>query len=290
MLPLIMVFSSLSAFAAPIRTAPVPKKSTPPATAPLTTTPSTANTAAPVAAPTKSPWGLLYNGEYYGPRFSNFDLTKAQGPLDAQPDYTNWNHTVKVSYAITDEFIVGGALRFRTLFNPAVSSFASRDHRLFFTWAKMIDTEHVSMGTTVDFEFPTSDGSRAADNQQVLAINLKNSWGFKIPSSNFSFGALTLIRNTYSNLPSKGESIYLGLFPEIEYSVSPQFSLLASGSFDASNSYRDVFWELSQVDPDYIAAGFKYSPNSHLEFHPAAQFYTADFNVPALYFEVSVIF
>jgi hypothetical protein len=289
MLTLIMLFSATQVFAAPVK-----KSTTATTKAPVVAT-TAPIVAAPAPAPARSPWRLLYNGEYYGPRFSNFDLSQTQGPDQpgkppTQSSYTNWNHTVKISYAITPEFIVGGALRMRTLFNPAVQSFAWKDNRLFFTWANMIDTDHVNMGTTVDFEFPTSQGSRAVENQQILAINLKNAWGFKIPSTDWSFGALTLIRNTYSNLPSVGEGIYLGFFPEIEYTVGSGFSLIGAGNFDASRSYKDIFWSLSGDDPDYLALGFKYAPNSHIEFHPAAQFYTADFNVPTLYFEMSVIF
>jgi len=288
MLSLIMLFSATQVFAAPVKKAPSTIKAPPVVTpAPAVAAPVVA---APVAAPAKSPWRLIYNGEYYGPRFSNFDLSQTQGPLDAKTGYTNWNHTVKIAYAITPEFIVGGSLRFRTLFDPAVQSFAWKDNRLFFTWANMIDTDHVNMGTTVDFELPTSQGSRAASKQQILAINLKNAWGFKIPSTDWSFGALTLIRNTYSNLPSVGEGIYLGFFPEIEYTIGSGFSLIGAGNFDASRSYKDIFWSLSEDDPDYLAIGFKYAPNSHFEIHPAAQFYTADFNVPTLYFEMNVIF
>lgn len=286
-----MLISATQVFAAPVKSVTATRKApATPAATNSTTPPAAAAAADPTEKPKKSPWRLVYNGEYYGPRFSNFDLSKTQAPNEPDASYTNWNHTVKISYAITDEFIVGGSLRMRTLFDPNQSGFAWRDNRLFFTWANMIDTAHVNMGTTVDFELPTSEASRAITRQQILAINLKNSFGFKVPATNWSFGALTLIRNTYSNLPSVGESIYLGFFPEIEYTVSPSFSLIGTGSFDASNSYRDIFWNLSQSDPDYMTIGFKYSPNSHLEFHPAAQYFTSDFNVPTLYFEVNAVF
>ena len=292
MILLIMLISAPGVFAAPVRTnKPVTANTT--ATTPAPVKKPVAVVAAQPAS-TPSPWRLSYQGEYYGPRFNNFNLSQTQGPdilgqAPSQPEYTNWNHTAKVAYAFTPDFAVGASLRFWSRFDPNVSSFAWKDNRLFFSWMNMIDTDEIGMGTIVDFEFPTSEGSRRT--QRVMALNLKNAWSFKTPLRNFGFSAVTLIRNTYSNLPNNaGSGIFLAIYPEISYDLFPDFTLLAQGSFDSSNSYKDIFWDYSQADPDYITLGFQYAFNSHLQVHPGAQYYIADFRDPCFYLEVTAAF
>ena len=283
---LLLLISATTAIAAPQNTKtgkPVPtvnfSKITLP---PVASSPSPTPAPAPAAPP--QPWKLSYFGEYIGPRLSNISLSKTQGPLDPLPSYGNWAHGAKIGYAITPEVVLGSQIRGKSQFDPALP-FAWKNLRFYFSWKHMIDTSDVDMQGVVDWELPTSAGSKKAG--MVSAINIKNNWTIKTSLRNWSFSALTLIRPMFYNVPTGKGDIYLGIFPSAQLDLAADWSLLLEGSFDASHSYNDTFFDFGQDDPDNINVGVQYSINPHLQINPALKFFTADFSVPILYFALS---
>jgi hypothetical protein len=247
--------------------------------------------AAPVATtvvatptPAPQPWKLSYFGSYSGPRLSNFDLTKTQGPLDTEPSYTSWGHSLKVGYAVSSLVVMGTQIRAGSPFDPT-RTLSWSNLRFYVSWKHMIDTSDVDMQGVVDIELPSSTGAK--NSGMIIAFNIKNNWTFKTSLRNWSFSAMTLIRPMFYNIPTSKTDIYFGLYPSAQLDLAADWSLLMEGSFDASHSYNDTYFDFTQSDPDYINVGIQYAINSHIQINPALTFYTTDFTVPSIYFGLS---
>lgn len=98
---------------------------------------------------------------------------------------------------------------------------------------------------------------------------------------------MTLIRPTFYNVPGGKTDVTFAIYPSAQLDLFSDFSLLIEGSFDASHSYNDTFFDVGQANPDSINLGVSYNINSHLSINPALTFYTANFGVPTLYFALS---
>ena len=313
MLPLLLLISSASTFAAPAKTvtkkistkkaatsAPVSTQTEP---QPITedselavsgnndsatsTVPPAATSTTTAAAPAPSkpnPWRLVYSGEYYGPRLSNFNFSQTQAPDSLTSEYTAWNHALKVGLAVAPTVTLGVQFRANTPFEPG-QSLAWKNHRIYAAWAHMIDTADIDMVGILDAEFPTSTGAKSKG--LIMAFNVKNNWTIKTSLRNWNFSFLTLIRSTFYNDPINQSDIYLGFYPSAQWDLTTDLSLLLEGSFDASHNYNNIYFDYNQADPDYFKAGFQYAINGHIQINPALQFYTYDFTVPTLYFGLS---
>lgn len=313
LLPMLILILSVSTFAAPAKSTSrkvIPKKTTP-STTPVVvenpdssisdsseealalpspsenssnpTTTSTAATSAP-APSTPSPWRLVYSGEYYGPRLSNFNLSQTQAPNSSVSEYTGWNHALKAGLAVSSTVTLGAQIRANSPFAPG-QTIAWKNHRIYAAWAHMIDTSDIDMIGILDAEFPTSAGAKA--NGLIMAFNLKNNWTIKTSLRNWNFSFLTLVRTTFFNNPNQKSDIYLGFFPAAQFDLFSDLSLLIEGNFDASHNYNNIYFDFNSADPDYLKAGFQYAINGHVQINPALQFYTSDFTVPTLYFALS---
>lgn len=283
---LLLLISISSAHAAPAaKKAPTPVATATPAApaTPVASTPvATSTSAAP--APTPIPWKLVYGGEYAGPRLSNFELSKTQGPLDTAADYTSWDHSLKIGYTVANDLILGTQIRASSPFNPT-STLTWANLRFYATWKHMIDTSDIDMTGVVDVELPSS--TRAKNSGMIMAFNIKNNWTFKTSLRNWSFSALTLIRPMFYNVPGGKTDIVVALYPSAQLDLFSDLSLVIEGSFDAAHSYSDTFFDVGQANPDSINVGISYAINSHIQINPALTFYTTDFSVPTLYFALS---
>ncbi len=312
---MLILISSVSTFAAPAKSTsrkPVPKKTAPSAPIlvenpdssvseatedPLPVLPPAETTSAPAATsntattaasnpnpPIPSPWRLVYSGEYYGPRLSNFNLTQTQAPNSPTSEYTGWNHALKAGLAVSPTVTLGAQIRASSSFDP-MQSLVWKNHRIYAAWAHMIDTSDIDMIGILDAEFPTS--ATARDRGLIMAFNLKNNWTIKTSLRNWNFSFLTLIRTTFYNDPNEKSDIYLGFFPAAQFDLFSDLSLLIEGNFDASHNYNNIYFDFNEADPDYLKAGLQYAINSHVQINPALQFYTSNFSVPTLYFALS---
>lgn len=275
MISLLLLISISTVHAAPATTTAV---------APTSGTTTAAATPAPAAAPAPQPWKLAYFGEYVGPRLSNFDLARTQGPLDAAADYTSWGHSLKIGYAISSDVVLGTQIRAGSPFDPT-KTLAWRNLRFYASWKHMIDTSDVDMQGVVDVELPNSTGARSSG--MIVAFNIKNNWTFKTSLRNWSFSAMTMIRPMFYNIPTGKTDIFFGFYPCAQLDLAADWSFLFEGNFDASHSYNDTYFNFGQDDPDSMNFGIQYSINSHIQVNPALTFYTTDFTVPILYFSLS---
>jgi len=250
-------------------------------------TPSPEVTPTPVLAlptPTPNPWKVSYFGEYYGPRVGNPQLSKTQGPLDPAPSYTEWDNSLKLGYAVSKDVVLGAQTRAAIPFDPT-KSFTFMDERLYFSWANMIDTPDVNMTGVLDVELSTSAASKNAG--KIIAFRIKNNWILKTPLRNWSFSALTMVKPIFYNVPYSKSDLALGFYPTIEWDYSSEWALVINGGFDANHSYNDTFYSYGQGDPDSIEIGPQWTINSHVQVYAAINFFTADFTVPTLYFNIS---
>lgn len=270
--------------------AAVPATSTsappPPGSAPGV--PAGAVTSAPPAAapaPPRSPWRLVYFGDYIGPRLSNLRFSQTQGPQAATTSYTAWNHSVKGGYQIAPNHIIGMQVRAQSPFDPT-QQFFFKNLRFYATWQNMVDTKDVNIGTVIDLEPGTSTGARTQLNS--FNLNFKINWELKTQLRNWSFTAMTLFRTMFYDQPSGKGDFYVGLFPWVTMDLGPNWQLLFEGSFDASHSYNDVFFQLGQDDPDYVNVGVIHSFSPHLQINPALRFYTDNISFKAADLYLSV--
>lgn len=261
-----------------------PAYTTPAASAPApvaTSVPTGTSTAAtaPAAAPApESRWNAVYFGEYFGPRFSNFDISRTSGPRDTTDTaYTVIDHSVKLWYKVAKNNKIGVQVRGRTPFDPD-QTFFFKNLRLMGTWKNMIDTADVNMGSQLDIEFPTMARQREAG--KLLDLNLKFNWEIKTSLRNWSFSATTMVRPSFYNDPTNKSDVYFGLFPWITMDFAPGWQLIFEGSFDASHQYQAIAFDLNTTegadDPDFIRTGVGYNFNSNVSINPAIQWYTSD--------------
>lgn len=247
----------------------------------------TVTSAPPAAAPAppRSPWRLVYFGDYIGPRLSNLRFSQTQGPQASTPSYTAWNHSVKGGYQIAPNHIIGMQVRAQSPFDPT-QQFFFKNLRFYATWQNMVDTKDVNIGTVIDLEPGTSTGARNQLNS--LNINFKINWELKTQLRNWSFTAMTLFRTMFYDQPSGKGDFYMGLFPWVTMDLGPGWQLVFEGSFDASHSYNDVFFQLGQDDPDFVNVGVMHSFSPHLQINPALRFYTDNISLKAADLYLSV--
>jgi hypothetical protein len=246
---------------------------------------STLAAPAPAAAPPRSPWRLVYFGEYVGPRLSNIDLARTQGPQDAVAGYTGLGHSLKLGYQVAPNHILGAQVRASSPFDPT-AMFFFKNLRFYGTWANMIDTKDVNVGTVVDLEIPNSTGAR--QNGNAFNLNFKINWELKTQLRNWSFTAMTLFRTMFYDRSAGQSDFYLGLFPWVTMDLAPNWQLVFEGSFDASHSYNDVFFQLGQADPDYVNVGVMHSFSPHFQINPAFRFFTDNISFKAAVIYTSI--
>jgi hypothetical protein len=233
--------------------------------------------ATPAANPPPIPWKLVYFTEWVGPRFSNFDLAKTQGPLDGDlPDYTTIFHSLKIGYAVSNRVVLGGSLRGESVLDPkATNSFNFYNLRLYGSWKHMIDTSIVDMQQVVEAELPTTDSSRTKG--LIVRFNIKNNWTIKTSLRNWYFSFTTLLSPRYYDaITGTSTDLAIGIFPWITLDLAPDWQLVFEGSFDAGHKYQETFFDFNQGDPDYVNVGFMWSLNSHFQLNPALRFYTVN--------------
>ena len=245
--------------------------------------PTAVSTAVPAPAP--MPWKIVYSGDYTGPRLSNFSLSQTQGPTDPVSSYTEWDHSLKIGYVISPDVIIGTQIRALNPFDPSpAATFTFMNTRLYFTWKHMIDTSDVDMQAVVDLELPNTSNKNKG---MLFGINIKNNWIFKTSLRNWSFSALTLVRPRFYNIPNGKADVFFGIMPSASLDLAPNWALNIDMSFDASHNFNDTYFDFGQNDPDTIAVGIQYSINSHVQVQPGLQFFTADFTVPVMTFNLT---
>ena len=288
MISLLLLISISTVYAAPQKKVPAKAKKTT-ATAVATPTPAPSATPVPEAAiaepaPTPIPWKLSYFGSYTGPRLSNLNFAKTQGPLDANSSYTSWGHSLKLGYAISKDVVIGTQVRPTTPFDPT-QTLSWSNLRLYFSWNHMIDTSDVDMQGVLDFEVPSSTDSK--NKGMIMAFNIKNNWTFKTSLRNWGFSALTLLRPMFYNSPTANKDIYFAIDPSAELTISADWALELGGNLEVSHIYNNTYFDFRQQGGDYFTAGIQYTINSHIQVIPGFQFFTEDFSVPVITFGLS---
>ena len=240
-------------------------------------------TPTPEPAPPTTPWKLIYFVDYSGPRLTNINLNQTQGPSDAAPSYSEFDHWFKIGYGVSPKVTLGTQIRFVTPLDPS-QNLVWKDIRFYVSWSHMIETSSIDMQGGLDVELPTSDKSKA--NGKIVGFRIKNNWVLKTELRNWFFSAMTMvIPQFYSNpvgVATTGTAdISFAIFPWVTLDLVPDWQLLFEGSFDGSHNYNAAYFDLNQGDPDYVDFGPLWSMNSHMQLNPALRFYTGNLSFRA---------
>jgi hypothetical protein len=253
-------------------------------------TPATAGAVTANASPTPKPSFLgnvrfSYFGEYLGPRISNLDLTRTQGP-NGQPEYTSISHSLKAGYKVAKNVIVGAQFGALSPFDPT-QTFQFNDTRLFANWANMVDTKDLNMQGVLKLQLPTTEASR--NRGRIMALQIQNNWTLKTELRNWSFTASTLIMPFFNNEPQGKPDLFVGFFPYVTVDLTPKVQLMFEASFDAIRTYNDPTFEFAQADSDYVDIGPVFNLNSNVSLTTALRFFTEMVSIKnsCLYLNVS---
>ncbi len=249
-------------------------------------------TAAGVSTPTPAPptfmsrVKLSYYGEVQGPRLSNINLLKTQGPEDGDASYSEWDHQVKAGYAVTKNVVLGTIFSAVSYFDPA-KNITFKDTKLFGSWNHMVETNDLDMQGVLKLGLPTTSKSR--NGGRIVSMTLQNNWTLKTAYRNWSFTAATVINPIYNYNPSGNTDMVVGLFPYVTVDLTPNTQFLFEASFDAAHTYNDSTFDFSQGDPDYVDLGPIFNIGSHVSITTALRFFTESisFKTSCLYFNIS---
>lgn len=276
----------------PSGAAPIPQK---PYVAPTLVAPAkklvTPKPAAP-AGPPPSPWRLSYFGEYAGPQLGNIDLGRAtSGPTDTMnSSWAEWDHYVKIGYAINNTFTLGTQIRAVHPNDPTMT-FYFKDLRFFLNWGNMVSTKDIDMSMTLVAEFPTTDISKQRG--KLFSFQLKNNWTLKTSLRNWSFTATTLINpvfyETYGANGAGTNDFNVAIYPWITADIVTNLQFLIDASLEASHSYDSENFNFIQGGADFIGLGVVWTLNEHLSVNPEIRPWLDDISLKkaALYLGVS---
>jgi hypothetical protein len=268
-----------------VRTKPTP---VPPPAAPSALAASGAKpTPAPLPADPPTPWKLSYFGEYVGPRLSNINFAKTQGPSDPAPFFAELDHSVKIAYTFAKNFVLGTQIRAVSPFDPA-QNFGFSDLRFYGSINHVIENSSVDIQSVLDVQLPTSSVSRQAG--LLVRFNFKNNVTFKTELRNWMFSALFYLSPRFYNSPNNNTDLVLAIYPYCTLDLATNWQLLFEGGFAAAHSDQEAQLDFSTGDPDYVDIGPLWSPNGHLQFNLAPRFYTGNlsFKAAVVYFNMSV--
>jgi hypothetical protein len=220
-----------------------------------------------------NPWRISYFGEYQGPALNNFDIMKTQYPSHPQV-YTEWDHSLKLGYAVSKDVTVGTQFR---AFNPTDPSlpFGFYDQRFYVQWNHMIDTSDISIAGKFGAEVPTTDTSR--NSGEIISLRINAYVTLKTELRNWNFAFDFLLQPYFFNDPvSNGgqTDLYFGVFPYITLDVIPNVQILFEGSFDANHNYNSAFNNFGSAYNDYIDVGPLFMIGSHMSTNIALRFFT----------------
>ncbi len=230
----------------------------------------------PISVPTPAPvadgpnpYKLVYVAEYKGNTIG--------APVYQQADGTSavFTHDLRAGYGITPNLVLGVREKLTENVNNApAGTFVWSDIRVFFGWAKTMETTYVDMDTTFEVFFPTSNASQAAG--QVLSMNLKNMWTFKTSLRNWSFQFLTIISPSFYNNPESNNDYGLSFIPLITVDIFPSVHIYFELDTDVNHAYANSFFNYNSADPGSFTIGPLFDINSHITFYPSLRFYTAN--------------
>ncbi len=215
---------------------------------------------------------MSYFLDYDGPRFTNFDLTQSQGPLDETSSFATLFHTLRVGYAVSPRVTVGFQITGTASFDPQ-QQFNLGDINNFVNWAKMVETDDLEIQGVLRVTYPTTANSVAAG--KIFAVRAQGNWTFKTPLRNWSFTTATKFTSSFFKTPTGSTSDFVvELAPYITVDLSPNVQWVFEGSFDANHQYADTSFDFRQGDPDSFDTGPSFTINSHASVTTTIKFYT----------------
>ncbi len=232
---------------------------------------------------------MAYFLDYDGPRFTNFDLTQSQGPLDANSSFATFFHTFRIGYAVSPRVTLGFQITGTGSFDPQ-TPFNLGNVNTFANWAKMVETDDVEIQGVLRVTLPTTAASIASG--QIFAVRAQGNWTLKTPLRNWSFTAQTKFTSTFVKSPTGASSDFVvELAPYITVDLSPNVQWVFEGSFDANHQYADTSFDFRQGDPDNFDTGPCFTINSHLSVTTTIKFYTTNvsFETATPYVNLSLV-
>ncbi len=215
---------------------------------------------------------MAYFMDYDGPRFTNFDLTQSQGPLDDTSSFATIFHTLRLGYAVSPRVTIGFQITGTASFDPQ-QQFNPGDINSFVNWGKMVETDDLEIQGVLRVSFPTSARSIAAGS--LFAVRAQGNWTLKTPLRNWSFTAATKFTSSFFKTPTGNTSDFVvELAPYITVDISPNVQWVFQGSFDANHQYADTSFDFRQGDPDSFDTGPCFTINSHASITTTIKFYT----------------
>ncbi|MBU6155065.1 MAG: hypothetical protein KGP28_12240, partial [Bdellovibrionales bacterium] len=216
---------------------------------------------------------MAYFLDYDGPRFTNFDLTQSQGPLDETSSFATIFHTFRVGYAVSPRVTILFQLGGTASLDPQ-QPFTLGDLSNIVNWSKMVETDDLEIQGVLRLTYPTTAASVAAG--KLFAVRAQGNWTFKTPLRNWSFTTATKFTSSFFKSPTGSTSDFVvELAPYITVDLSPNVQWLFEGSFDANHQYADTSFDFRQGDPDSFDTGPIFTINSHASITTTIKFYTS---------------
>jgi hypothetical protein len=231
---------------------------------------------------------MAYIMAYDGPRFTNFDLTKTQGPNDPANDYAQVINVYKIGYAVSKRVTAGFEFTGFAPFSPA-KQFAFADIKNYVSWNQMVSTDDLEIQGVLKWAYPTSQGS--IDRGKILTVRAQGNWTFKTALRNWGFSASTKFTSHFYKEPGATTSDFdVALEPAITVDILPNVQWLAEAAFDANHSFTDSTFEFQQGDGDSFDTGPTFTIGSHMNLTTTMKFYTqhVSFDNATLYAEFVV--
>ena len=234
---------------------------------------------------------MAYILVYDGPRFTNFDLTKTQGPNDLENDYTQVINVYKIGYAISKRVTAGFEFTGFAPMSPQ-KQFSFADIKNYISWNQMVSTDDLEIQGVLKWAYPTSQGS--ITNGKILTVRAQGNWTFKTALRNWGFSASTKLTSHFYKEPgtagSNSTDFDVAFEPAVNVDILPNVQWLAEAAFDANHSFNDSTFDFRQGDGDSFDTGPTFSIGSHMNLTTTMKFYTEhiSFDKATLYAEFVV--